>query len=55
MNDDIKKIIQAIEEKIAEYERLKLHTHDSTDLALLIGNQGGLIEAKIIILKQFKK
>ena len=55
MNDEIKKIIQAIEEKIAEYEKEKQRTTDSTDLALLIGNQGGLIDAIGIIYKQLKK
>ena len=46
-----KQLIQAIEAEIAKIETEKKGVKDSTDLGLLIGRQGGLIDAIHIILQ----
>jgi hypothetical protein len=53
MDEKTHKIIDAIDAEIAKIEIEKRSAKDSTDLGLMIGRQGGLIEAKHIIL-QFK-
>ena len=51
MDEKTKQLIQAIEAEIAKIETEKKGVKDSTDLGLLIGRQGGLIDAIHIILQ----
>jgi len=48
--NELQEAIDIISERIKKIEMEKKDANNDTDLALLIGNQGGLIDAEKIIL-----